>query len=579
VPVEAGRPAPPNPEGESFTAPRPSVREKPSSGLEAPVSSASCLQNDEILAYRAGETSDEQRARIDEHLDECENCRALVHVLLQDDSPPSTAAPQLALTFARGDVLAKRYEIRRFLAHGGMGEVYEAFDTLGRKRVALKTVLCSSSDNPKAVQKLVEEVRNAQRVTHPNVCRINELHQHESSAPDALAQYFLTMEFVEGEKLGTRLRREALPLPAALNIARQLLEGLRAAHRQGVLHLDFKSDNVILRDTKGTLEAVIMDFGLSRALDTQSQMRTSERRQLAGTVYYMAPEQVQCSPDLGPAADVYAFGVVLFEMLTGEFPFDGDSPYAIMLQRLNKRPRSPSQFVSGLPSQLETFVLECLARDPRARWADAGEALAAFDRLNLLHQPPSPRRRKNSSIAAVLVLLAVVASFAYFRWVQREPAQTESALHPAMVHPAMRTTPVPPAAAPAAAEPQPAPPPAAPRSVDPAPADEPPAAAEPANTAQSASAPAPPKTLGAPRISAPRGTNAGKGSASLSKDDGAPSHPAATLAAEPARSVRADTPTEPPQPTQPRSAPTPAEPKRPEHRPPPALPGAPPGLL
>src|SRR6185503_17684163 len=104
-------------------------------------------------------------------------------------------------TFVRGDLVAQRYKITRFIAHGGMGEVYEAFDTLGRKRVALKTVLCSSSDDPKAVQKLVEEVRNAQRVTHANVCRINELHQHGSAAPTAPAQYFLTMEFVEGEKL------------------------------------------------------------------------------------------------------------------------------------------------------------------------------------------------------------------------------------------------------------------------------------------------------------------------------------------------------------------------------------------
>jgi hypothetical protein len=405
-----------------------------------------CLGIDEVLAFQVGGTSEEDRERIHAHLDECEHCRLLVEHVIRDSAPLSTGLQPGVMTFARGNLLAGRYLIKRFVAHGGMGEVYEAYDNLGRKKVALKTVLCATSDSPRAIHKLVEEVRNAQRVTHPNVCRINELHQHQSADAD-LPLHFLTMEFVDGERLSSRLRQGPLPLPSAIQIARQLLDGLRAAHRQGVLHLDFKSDNVMLRGDSSSSDAVIMDFGLSRALDSQSRMRTSERRQLAGSVHYMSPEQVQCDPNLGPQTDVYAFGVVLFEMLTGSLPFDGDSPYTIMLQRLKKRPRAPSELVPGLPPALDAFVLECLNRDPRLRFRDAAAALESFDRLGAGDGKESPavRRRPWLLIAAA----ALVLGLAIYLWNQPAgPSREERALRAAPS--AAQNTPVasPPLAAP-----------------------------------------------------------------------------------------------------------------------------------
>jgi len=506
-----------------------------------------CLGIDEVLAYQAGGTSEEDRERIHAHLDECEHCRLLVEHVIRDSAPISTALQPGVMTFARGNLLAGRYQIKRFVAHGGMGEVYEAYDNLGRKKVALKTVLCATSDSPRAIHKLVEEVRNAQRVTHPNVCRINELHQHQS-ADAGLPLHFLTMEFVDGERLSSRLRQGPLPLATAIQIARQLLDGLRAAHRQGVLHLDFKSDNVMLRGDSSSADAVIMDFGLSRALDSQSRMRTSERRQLAGSVHYMSPEQVQCDPNLGPQTDVYAFGVVLFEMLTGSLPFDGDSPYTIMLQRLKKRPRAPSELVPGLPPALDAFVLECLNRDPRLRFRDAAAALDSFDQLGAAEGKESAavRRRPWLLVAAA----ALVLGFAVYLW--NKPAGTsrdERALRAAPS--AAQNTPV--------ARPQP---PASPPAV----AVEPPGAHSPAaaivdakpvtpgSKEASATPVLPPAALAAPVRAAPKAKSAGASRAEPQSRGGEP------------RAL----------PTPPPVAPDPAPVRSAKQ---PTLPGAPPGLF
>jgi serine/threonine protein kinase len=267
-----------------------------------------------------------------------------------------------------------------------MGEVYEAFDQLMDRRVALKTVLCTVVDRPRASRRFKEEVRNAQRVAHAHVCRINELQEHRDGR-QAPALPFFTMEFIDGERLGRRLAAGRLPLADVRAIALQLLAGLEAAHERGVLHLDFKSDNVMLREGSAVPDAVIMDFGLSRVLDGESRVRTSERRQLAGTLSYMSVEQLECRGDLGPATDVYAFGVVLYEMLSGKLPFEGETLGATLLKQLRERPPAPSHARPGLAPALDRFVLKCLSSDPLQRYADASQALAALEAIDSWSRP------------------------------------------------------------------------------------------------------------------------------------------------------------------------------------------------
>jgi serine/threonine protein kinase len=368
---------------------------------------------DEVLEYIGGQLSEDELARMDAHLDACSACRDLVHHVVQgmaqsfhgeghDASDPGT-------TFLPGNVVNGRYMVLRFVGRGGMGEVYEAFDQLMDRRIALKTVLCTVADRPRAARRFKEEVRNAQRVGHRHVCRINDLQEHHEAIFGPSLPFF-TMEFIEGDRLGNRLAEGPLPVDDARVIALQLLGGLEAAHARGVLHLDFKSDNVMLRRDSEPPEAVIMDFGLSRVLGKESRLRTSDRRQFAGTLPYMSVEQLECRDVLGPATDVYAFGVVLYEMLTRALPFDGESLGAVLLKQLKERPRPPSHHVRELSPALDHFVLKCLHSNPRQRYADAGAALLALQALRSWTRPPlAARLQQTLPWVAGAIGIAIVA--------------------------------------------------------------------------------------------------------------------------------------------------------------------------
>jgi hypothetical protein len=320
-------------------------------------------------------------------------------------------AAESSTTFAVGALLDSRYRILRFVGRGGMGEVYEAHDLLMDRHVALKTILRSVADRSRAARRFKAEVRNAQRVAHPHVCRIHDLHEHYDSSSGAPLPFF-TMELIDGERLAQRLLGGALPLVDTQRIALQLLDGLAAAHARGVLHLDFKSDNVMLRRGTSQPEAAITDFGLSRVFGDSGGLVTSDRRQFAGTLPYMSIEQLECRESLGPASDVYAFGVVLYEMLTRALPFEGESLGTLLMKQLNERPEPPSRRAPGLSHAVDRFVLRCLNREPRERFTDAGAALAALSAIGEWARPRTPfaRWRLVWPAAALLVAGGVLLS-------------------------------------------------------------------------------------------------------------------------------------------------------------------------
>jgi serine/threonine protein kinase len=367
--------------------------------------------DDEILEYIGGQRAEEELARMDAHLDACKVCRELMHHVVQSMAQSwhgdERGNGEASTTFVAGNIVNSRYLIRSFVGRGGMGEVYEAFDRLMDRRIALKTMLCTAADRPRAARRFKEEVRNAQRVGHPHVCRINDLQEHDEGVFGPPLPFF-TMEYVDGDRLGNRLLEGPLSVEDARVIALQLLDGLRAAHQRGVLHLDFKSDNVMLRRNTETPDAVIMDFGLSRVLGGESKLRTSDRRQFAGTLPYMSVEQLECREDLGPATDMYAFGVVLYELLTRTLPFEGESLGAVLLKQLNERPKPPSRHVPELCPALDRFVLKCLKNDPRARYADAGQALIALEAIGPWSRSRTPKARR-VKVATAMILIFVGA--------------------------------------------------------------------------------------------------------------------------------------------------------------------------
>jgi eukaryotic-like serine/threonine-protein kinase len=216
--------------------------------------------------------------------------------------------------FAQGQVLIARFRIERLLGAGGMGEVYLALDDRLRERVAIKTVRRDLASDAAVCRRFVAEVQNARRVTHPNVCRINELF-------DDGATPFLSMEYLEGPPLSEWLRDAAPPRTVGRRLALDLAEGLAAAHRSGIVHGDFKPSNVILAGAPETMRAVITDFGLARAFHSRQETppgaeAPSNRSLRAGTLRYMAPELWEgAAPTV--RSDIYAFGRVLDELLPG----------------------------------------------------------------------------------------------------------------------------------------------------------------------------------------------------------------------------------------------------------------------
>ena len=369
-------------------------------GAELPAgASGPCLSDELVLAFSEGRSAPDELERLHTHLDSCATCLELVNAAVHRwERPPAPAPgerPWLA-TFGPGQKVARRYRIESFVGRGGMGEVYLAFDELLGERVAVKMPLPTLSDNPAAIGRLLNEARLARRISHPNVCRLHDVGVHEEAGRVDERLYFVTMEYIEGERLGQIARTEQLAVPTVVEIARQVLMGLGAAHAAGVLHRDLKSDNIMV----GPVPAVpggsvingpvitpaiagpvasgrrvtIMDFGLSALLDRDQGARCSARERV-GSASYMAPEQLH-GHEVGPATDVFAFGVVLFEMLCGTLPFASEgSTTQHALRRVGERAIAPSSLRPDVSPGLDRFVSRCLMERPEDRFPSAAEAL------------------------------------------------------------------------------------------------------------------------------------------------------------------------------------------------------------
>lgn len=278
-----------------------------------------------------------------------------------------------------GHRLDERYNLVRLLGTGGMGEVYEAWDEELSIPVALKILF---AHDVAALHRMRKEVLLARSVTHPHVCRVFDVGRHRDAHRTI---WFLTMEILRGETLFQRLRaRGRFTTSEALPFVEQMLSGLEAAHRSGVIHQDFKSANVMLVNEDGRERAVITDFGLSLRVDEMASGDDADM--LVGTPAYMSPEQVLGRP-LGPASDIYSVGVVLFEMVTGSHPFSGSTVLEVLRRRLEEEAPSPRALVPDLDPLWDEIIRRCLERAPEARIASASDVLRMLIRREHELQP------------------------------------------------------------------------------------------------------------------------------------------------------------------------------------------------
>ncbi|UCC83804.1 MAG: protein kinase [Gemmatimonadota bacterium] len=267
-----------------------------------------------------------------------------------------------------GTTFANRYEVMEQLGSGGMGEVYRVLDTEIDEEVALKLLRPEITLDPQLVERFRNELKLARRISHPNVCRVYDIGEHEGL-------YYITMEFVPGEDLLSVLRRSGPLDPAQLiSVARQVCEGLAEAHRLDVIHRDLKPQNVLV-DEHG--RAHVMDFGIARHLGSAGMTETGL---VIGTPEYMSPEQIE-GMGVDARSDIYSIGVILFELATGQPPFQAPTPLAIAVKHQTTPAPDPRALNTRIPVEISQLILKCLGKDKQQRYQSTTELLADLDRV------------------------------------------------------------------------------------------------------------------------------------------------------------------------------------------------------
>jgi HAMP domain-containing protein/predicted Ser/Thr protein kinase len=271
---------------------------------------------------------------------------------------------------ALGHLFAGRYQVESILGRGGMGVVYKATDTQLDETVAIKTLPGDvMTRSPEDLERFKREIRLARRITHRNVLRTFDYGEAEGV-------YFISMEFVRGYTLSELLdeaEERQMATRAAVGLTRQICRGLQAAHEQGIIHRDIKPQNVLV-DAKG--EAKLMDFGIARMAEAREGV--TQAGLIVGTPHYMSPEQVQ-GKQLDARSDVYSMGVLIYEMLVGRRPFESTSLTGVLTAHIMEAPKPPNELRPDISPAMNAIILRCLAKDPTARYANAGELLAEMD--------------------------------------------------------------------------------------------------------------------------------------------------------------------------------------------------------
>lgn len=271
-----------------------------------------------------------------------------------------------------GTTLAGKYRIDARLNEGGMGTVYRGTHVLMDKTVAIKVLRPSLAADEKIVARFSREARAASRISHPNALSVTDFGEDENGS------VFLVMEYLSGKTLKQVIRDEGpLPLARVVDIARQIGDALHAAHSQGVIHRDLKSDNIMLVDTMTGDHAKVLDFGIAKINEPEGKADTSltAPNLVIGTPQYMSPEQCSQDSEIDARSDIYSFGVILYEMLVGHVPFSGDSPTMVMMKHLQEPVPSVLEERNDLPASVARVVARAMAKLPGNRYQNVAELI------------------------------------------------------------------------------------------------------------------------------------------------------------------------------------------------------------
>ncbi len=310
--------------------------------------------------------------------------------------------------------IGHRYRVKSLLGMGGMGAVYLVHDKGLDRDVALKLIRSDIAEDADALERFKREIQLSHRVTHPNVLRVFDLGEADGIQ-------FLTMQFVDGRDLSTILKKQGkLPTDRLLRVFRQTAEGLKAAHDQGVIHRDLKPQNIML---DGSGRVYVTDFGMAKSSEQSGMTQTGA---VIGTPFYMSPEQVK-GETVGPQSDIYALGVILYQMAAGTVPFGGNTPFEVMMGRLQRPPKPIRELNPELPVYLQKIIERCLAVDQSLRYQNVQQILDDLDaesfRTSIRYQTFSRRWTKPAAAAiAAVVVLAAAGLWLYQKGRSAKPA-------------------------------------------------------------------------------------------------------------------------------------------------------------
>lgn len=288
----------------------------------------------------------------------------------------------------RGGFFSDRYEIIEELGSGGMGKVLKVFDSKVKEVVALKLLKPEIAAHEEIIERFSKELKFARKIVHKNVGRMYDINEENGI-------HYILMEYVPGEDLKSFIiRSRQLAIATAISIAMQILEGLKEAHRLGVVHRDLKPQNIMI-DKEGN--ARIMDFGIARSLEDQG---ASEAGMIIGTPEYMSPEQAE-GKEADQRSDIYSLGLILYEMVTGKVPFQGETALDIIKKHKTQEPPNPTELNPQVPLDLARMILKCLEKDREKRYQTAEEVLAELNDLVTSKTKKAGEKKWKNSIAVL----------------------------------------------------------------------------------------------------------------------------------------------------------------------------------